>query len=400
MKRLTLILIFLGIASCFAAAVAPVYYGAAPGALAQTRARIAAKDATTLKALQKLISYADQALELAPVSVTQKTKLPPSGSNHDYMSLAPYYWPDSTKPGGRPYLRQDGKVNPESRESSANDNLRARLVGGTVDTLALAYALTGEEKYATHAAKFLRVWFLDPATHMNPHLGFAQAVAGANDGRGTGIIESRPLADAVCASVLLMGSAAWTKADEQGLAAWSAAFLDWLLTSKPGMDEQKAKNNHGTWYDVQAVRWALFLGKQEQARAIVTQAATRRIAVQVEPDGRQPLELARTATFSYSCFNLLALSELAQLGEHAGFDLWHYRTTDGRSIRAALDFLVPYLGKNPKPWILPQIHESNPDEVFPVLRRAARQYEAPAYERLLGEYEDTRSKRFQLLLLP
>ena len=122
--------------------------------------------------------------------------------------------------------------------------------------------------------------------------------------------------------------------------------------------------------------------------------------MQVEPDGRQPLELVRTASLSYSCFNLLALSELAQLGEHAGIDLWHHRTADGRSIRAALDYLAPYLGKNPKPWTWPQIHESHPDEVFPVLRRAARQYAAPAYEQLLGEYEDIRSKRFQLLLLP
>ncbi|NBR42513.1 MAG: hypothetical protein EBU04_06520 [Verrucomicrobia bacterium] len=154
----------------------------------------------------------------------------------------------------------------------------------------------------------------------------------------------QPRADAV---VLLAGSPSWSVDDQNTLDAWGNTYLDWLLTSKNGADECAAKNNHGTWYDVQAAHWALVLGRKDVAKKIITLAATKRVAVQVEPDGRQPLELVRTASFSYSCFNALALSELAALGEHAGFDLWHFKTSEGRSIRAALDFLVPYLGKNP-----------------------------------------------------
>ena len=391
-RRLFLLLVATALG---AAEPARPFYGARPGAL--EKAKAAASDESVAKALRKLLGDADKALAVVPPSVMQKTKVPPSGDKHDYMSIAPYYWPDPASKDGLPYQRKDGKVNPESRDEAANDTLRARLVGATVETLALAYYFSGDEKYAEHAAKILRTWFLDPATKMTPHFRFAQAVPGVNDGRGTGILEARGLADAVDAATLLAGSKHWSAADQQALLAWAATYFEWLTKSKNGQDEHAAKNNHGTWYDVQSAKWALVLGRKDKAKEICAEAAVRRIGVQIEPDGKQPLELARTASFSYSCFNLLALSTLAGLGEHAGVDLWHHKTADGRSIRAALDFLAPYLGKEPKPWTLQQIHESKPDEVLPVLRAAAIATGDERYESLLKEYADHRSKRLQLL---
>ena len=391
--RLSLLLVTTAL---FAAEPSRPYFGARPGAL--EKAKLAAtSDEAAGKALKKLIADADKALAVTPPSVMQKTKVPPSGDKHDYMSIAPYFWPNPATKDGLPYVRKDGKVNPESRAEAANDTLRARLVGTTVETLALGYYFTRDEKYAEHAAKVLRTWFRDPATKMTPHFRFAQAIPGVNDGRGTGLIEARGLADAADAAILLVGSKHWSAADQQALLAWGSAYFEWLTTSKNGQDERAAKNNHGTWYDVQAVKWALVLGRMEKAKELSIAAGPGRIGVQVEPDGKQPLELVRTASFSYSCFNLLALSTLAGLSEHAGVDLWHHKTADGRSIRTALDFLVPYLGKNPKPWILQQIHESKPDEVLPVLRAAALATGDDRYESLLKEYSDHRSKRLQLL---
>ena len=388
--------LLLATTALFAAEPSRPYFGARPGALEKAKAA-ATSDESVAKALKKLISDADKALAVVPPSVMQKTKVPPSGDKHDYMSIAPYYWPNPATKDGLPYVRKDGKVNPESRQEAANDTLRARLVGATVETLALGYYFTGEEKYAEHAAKILRTWFLDPATKMTPHFRFAQAVPGVNDGRGTGILEARGLADAADAATLLKGSQHWSADDQQALLAWAAAYFEWLTTSKNGQDEHAAKNNHGTWYDVQAVKWALVLGRKDQAKEICAEAAKRRIEVQIQPDGKQPLELARTASFSYSCFNLRALSALAGLGEHAGVDLWKHRSADGRSLVAALDFLAPYLGKNPQPWTMPQIHESNDDDVLPVLRAAALATGDARYESLLKEYSDHRSKRLQLL---
>jgi hypothetical protein len=389
--------LLLAMTALFAAEPVPVFHGARPGALEKAKALAAAGHESAAKALKKLIADADKALAVTPPSVVQKTKVPPSGDKHDYMSIAPYFWPDPATKDGLPYVRKDGKVNPESREEAANDTLRARLVGSSVETLALAYHFTAEQKYAEHAAKILRTWFLDPATKMTPHFRFAQAIPGVNDGRGTGILEARGLADAVDAAALLQGSKHWSAADRQALLAWAAAYFEWLVTSKNGQEERAAKNNHGTWYDVQAVKWALVLDRKEQAKEICAEAATRRIGVQIQPDGKQPLELVRTASFSYSCFNLRALSALAVLGEHVGVDLWKHRAADGRSLVVALDFLVPYLGKNPKPWTMPQIHETNADDVLPVLRAAALATGDVRYESLLKEYADHRSKRLQLL---
>ena len=391
--RLSLLLVTTAL---FAAEPSRPYFGARPGALEKAKAA-APTDEAAGKALKKLIADADKALAVTPPSVMQKTKVPPSGDKHDYMSIAPYFWPNPATKDGLPYVRKDGKVNPESRAEAVNDTLRARLVGSTVETLALGYYFTRDEKYAEHAAKVLRTWFLDPATKMTPHFRFAQAIPGVNDGRGTGLIEARGLADAADAAILLVGSKHWSAADQQALQAWGEGFFEWLLGSKNGQDERAAKNNHGTWYDVQAVKWALVLGRKDKAKELCVAAGPGRIGVQVEPDGKQPLELVRTATFSYSCFNLRALSTLAGLGEHAGVDLWKYRSADGRSLVVALDFLVPYLGRNPKPWTMQQIHESNDNDVLPVLRAAALATGDARYESLLKEYSDHRSKRLQLL---
>jgi len=396
MKPAVLLAIFLSTWPMCGRAERP-YFGAEPGALEKAKQAIAAGDPVLVGALKKLKQDAEKALLVAPTAVTEKKKLPPSGDAHDYMSLAPYFWPDPAKPAGLPYLRKDGEVNPESRELAANDTLRIRALGTTVETLALAYFFTGEEKYAAQAAQHLRGWFLAPATRMNPNLKFAQAVLGVNDGRGTGIIEARGLADAADAAILLLGSKAWTKDDQTAVERWGEQYYEWLLRSKNGQDERAAKNNHGTWYDVQAVHWALVLNRTEEAKGILAQAGMTRIDVQIEPDGRQPLELSRTASFSYSCFNLRALSDLALLGRHAGVDLWAYRSKDGRSLRVALDYLSPYLGKQPKPWPGQQIHASSPDEVMPVLRRAAHATGGATYEELLAQYAEAPGKRFQLV---
>jgi hypothetical protein len=41
-----------------------------------------------------------------------KTKTPPSGDKHGYLSEALYWWPDPSKQDGMPYIRRDGETIP------------------------------------------------------------------------------------------------------------------------------------------------------------------------------------------------------------------------------------------------------------------------------------------------
>ncbi len=329
-------------------------------------------------AIDALNEQAGRALTFAPVSVMDKTAMPPSGDKHDYMSQAPYWWPDPSKPNGRPYIRRDGERNPEISRLPDRDNL-GRVVSA-VSTLGLAYYVTGRAEHATHAARLVRVWFLDPQTCMNPHLNFGQGIPGINDGRGIGIIETRGLPEILDGVSLIEGSAAWTPADRAGLHAWMTAYLRWLTESQYGLDESRNGNNHETWYDVQVAGLALFTGRDDVARRTLEGVRTR-IARQIEPDGRQPRELERTRSWDYSIFNLRAFFDLATVAQRGGVDLWSFETADGRSLRRAFDYLVPYAAGD-RTWTAAQVTPFRPSELHSLLRRAAVAWKAPHYREL------------------
>jgi hypothetical protein len=343
-------------------------------ALAEVKTKIAAGDHSFDVPLAQLKHEADQALAEGSWSVVNKPMTPPSGDKHDYMSLARYFWPDPTKPDGLPYISRDGEVNPEIWTIPDHKDFDALM--DNVLTLGLLFYFTGEERYAEHAARVMRVWFLDEATRMNPNLNFCQGIRGLNDGRNAGIIETRELAQVVDAIGLLAGSNAWTDADQWGMERWFTRFLDWLVYNEMAMLEVKQENNHGTFYDAQVVSLALFLQEVELAKKFLKKAPGR-VAKQIAPDGRQPFELARTMAWHYTVFNLQALYRLAALGEHVGFDLWNFATLDGRCLRQATDFTLPYVAG--KPWDYQQISPQEFGVIFFLLCQASVKYRDSKY---------------------
>jgi hypothetical protein len=162
-----------------------------------------------------------------------------------------------------------------------------------------------------------------------------------------------------------------------GLKEWFSRYLTWLLESKNGKEEARTKNNHGTVYAVQVSCIALFVGKEDVARATAL-TCTNRIVSQVEPDGSQPFELVRTKSWNYSMLNLEGLMQLAWLGERFGENAWSVVTKDGRSIRKAIDFLVP-AARGEETWKHQQIARMEIERMYAVLRLAAAKYGEKRY---------------------
>lgn len=379
----------------------PRFFGARLGALPSVKQGIARGETSLMPAYEALLRTAEEALPTAPPTVTDKKRHPVTENLNDYYTQAPYLWPDPSKSNGLPYLPKDGVINPESRNPDFVDYSRGQKIGHLVESLALAYYLTGEESYAAHAARCLRVWFIDPATRMNPHLQYAQAVPGRNEGRYIGMIEADGVVKAVDAAGLLDGSTHWGENDRAALEIWIAVFLDWFMNSEYGREESQMRQNHGTMFDVRVVRMALALGQHDLAREKLKSVKENRIARQIEPDGAQPMELRRTKSFNYSEMNLTGLLELATLGEWVGLDLWTYETADGRSIRRALEFLRPYVeevsvGWPPRFWHYKQIVPFQPEILAPAFRMASVGYQEEEYETIVSQFPSFRESSFQL----
>lgn len=321
--------------------------------------------------IAEMIKRADRLVKAdRTFSVTKKTQMPPSGSKNDYMSLGPYWWPDPSKPNGLPYIRRDGERNPEIKNIPDDDEYNNMLDDS--ETLALAYFFTRDEKYAKHAAAILRTWYLDPKTRMNPNLNFAQGIPGRSAGRGIGMIETRAMYRAIDAAIILQASKSWPAEDQQSLKKWFREFLAWCVESPLGKDESDERNNHGTYYDVQVVTYAVFTEQIDLARKQL-EVTKKRIASQIEPDGSQPHELARTLSWGYVNMNAFGFAILARLGESAGVDLWNYQTKDGRGLRKALEWIIPFAAGE-KEWTYKQIKPRTYELTVPLLEIATRKY--------------------------
>lgn len=388
-----LLILFLLIAINSRASQAPGTFLLKPEKLAAAKKKLAQKDPALLQALTELTTIADKALKNGPYSVVYKSKVPPSGNKHDYMSVAPYWWPDTTKANGLPYIRKDGQVNPE--RYAIKDDEYQNAISHDVYYLALAWYYTDNAAYASHAAKLLRTWFLDTATRMNPHLNYSQAIPGITEGRGIGLIDTHNVTMLLDGIQILKDAKVLTAAEYKGLQEWYREFLHWMRTSPNGLDEADELNNHGTWYDVQQVAIALFTGQQQLAREILEQQTKKRIDTQLEEDGRQPKELARTLSWNYSLFNLRAFFELALLAENVQVDLWNYESQSKKSLKKAYSWLLPF-ASGQRQWQHQQIKPKHDDELLELSVLAAQKYPSLDLSALKATHGDYKNNLLQL----
>jgi Alginate lyase len=331
-------------------------------------------DPTLKNAIEQLLFQANSFLSLRPTSVIEKSEIPASGDKHDFLSLAPYRWPDPSEPDGLPYINYDGKLNPEVYSIPDKKNMDDMVY--RVKILSLAYYFTDNPLYAYKAAELLRYWFLNNSTSMHPNLQYAEVVRGEDNNNGTmrGILHGKYLPDLTDAMRLIQHSPSWSKRDQQGMELWFSKYLDWLVHSDHGEEERRQHNNHGTWYRVQVSAIALFLNRTEIARYLLQDVGDELFKQQIEPDGALSREINRKNSLDYSTFNVLGLFKLASLGERLGIDLWNYTTPEGAGLQKALDYLLPSL-LNKETWPHPQFKLIDRKNMVDLLCRAAIHYQ-------------------------
>jgi Alginate lyase len=310
--------------------------------LAAQRERATGLDLRSIER-SRVLRAADRYLREQPITITASRSARSSGGLHDYFSEGDYWWPDPATPDG-PYIQKDGMTNPDNFVDHRHALMRLSV---QMPSLTAAWVLTGEKRYASHAVRHLRAWFLDERTLMNPHLLYAQAIKGRFTGRGIGIIDTLHLVEVVRAVAALERSDAFERAERDGVRAWFDRYLTWMTTHEYGQTERDAKNNHGTCWVLQVAELARHTGRHDLTAFCRQRYKTVIVPGQIGADGSFPEELRRTKPYGYSLFNLDAMAGICQVLSSGDDNLWTFALPDGRGIARALEFLVPFIADKP-----------------------------------------------------
>ncbi len=299
----------------------------------------------------------------------------------DYVSIAPYLWPNPDTADGLPYVRRDGEPIPEG---DLYDKNNFRRLGYNMYYQSMLYYLTGNKAYYDSLEANVRYYLLDPVTGMNPNINHGQLIKGINMGRGGGII------DFTCC----MSFGIWMlkQIDDLGMVdpafkkdfvAWLVKLLDWLNNSDHGKEEKKANNNHGIFYDFGRAIICYFAGDNDGVEEIA-QGLVGRMNGQIEPDGSMPEELARTKSKSYSMMGFKGITDFSRLYEDvSGKNMWNGAKWAGENnvdLKLAADYLFDRLVKHEKSWDYPQIITFDATTVTPLIL-ACSEYLGDDYRR-------------------
>ncbi|WP_282055850.1 alginate lyase family protein [Maribacter luteus] len=347
-----------------------VYYN--EGHVKMVKERIEEKDPYFFKNYNEVLEEGNKALEYEVDPVTNKTQIPPSNDLHDYLSYAPYRWPDPSKKDGLPWIARDGIINPVSRGDDTDFN-RKNAFFDAIEKLAWAFYFSEEKKYAKKAIELMKIWYLNPETRVNPNINFGQGVPGIANGRKAGVHEWCDQSNVITALQIFEYQGVLPFEVKNGMVLWFEEYLDWLTTNPMAIEAGLTRQNHANHYNYQVVGLMMYLGKKDKAKAVIEDAKESRIKDQIMPDGSQPREMGRTKSVHYASLNLWSMVELTLMGRKLGVDLWAYESKDGRSLKKAFTFLKPFTIGAQK-WSKKQITDGGSEE-------AIRKYMLPMFSK-------------------
>ena len=78
---------------------------------------------------------------------------------------------------------------------------------------------------------------------------------------------------------------------------------------------------------------------------------------------------------------------------------WNYTAGNGKGLRAAYEYMLPYVNVPPKEWEHEQIKEKKEESYLPLLKEASLALDSSEMADVLAKYEDAANQRFNLLFL-
>jgi len=291
----------------------------------------------------RILNKAMAALTDEPVTITKSHGPYSEGGSNDFYSMGDSWFPDPTSPNGLPYKQHPGEVNPDN----FNDHKKCLWqMRENVAALAAAYKITGNNRYATVAAEWLRVFFIDPATRMNPNLTYAQSVPGVTKGRTMGVSDVLALVEIPKAVEALQNSPGFPPAVLAGMKQWGSNYLAWLAANI-GEEAATLSNSHNLIYWLQTATWAGLVGDEDRVADCRAQFKLFSLPGQINADGSFN-KAGKYRSYSTAVGQLDELATLCQDLSTPGENLWNFKSANSRDVHMAVEYMYPFIADKTK----------------------------------------------------
>ncbi|MCF2152071.1 alginate lyase family protein [Desmonostoc muscorum LEGE 12446] len=240
--------------------------------------------------------------------------------------------------------------------------------------LAIAWYFTGDEQYAIRATKLVRIWLIELAIYINPHLGSAKCKK-QSETTYYQILKNTNFYVLLDAIVILSPSGYWTTSDDESLKFLCLNFLNWLQDNNQNTNQNK-QSIHINTHSLLVASLAAFI---HDIRTLihVVQHSKLLLMQQFEQNATQSLQKNRSDVFSCYVLNLQVWVNLAQISQHIGIDLWKFQYQDQQIFAKLFQWLLPYYQK---PWTYNQSSNFDIQRLLPLYYVACHQYPELQFE--------------------
>ncbi|MCF6324799.1 MAG: alginate lyase family protein [Gammaproteobacteria bacterium] len=221
----------------------------------------------------------------------------------------------------------------------------ARPVGIAIRDLGMAYAFSGDAKYAERLVELVRIWATDPITGMIPRIY-------ANQDR----IELFPTMSGVIYGVdLAWNYPGWDLAEKTAFKAWVQAFGESAISLSPSNNNFENWRNAflsvaGAFTNDQVLMDAAFQNFRNAIPGQIVNEYSVNAGLMTQEYERSSSTHDRSTSHSkwgglgYSMFAIHAMTMTAEIARQQGVDLYNYTVpSTGAGLKLALDTHAPYL---------------------------------------------------------